>query len=114
MVPRVGLVCVLLSTLKTKNHLLPRQATIFVNWKYNFLNYQFKRSEREWRTWVDEKFVHVISPNIYRTFSEAVESFKWFDKAGDWQSQFSNTERNLIIYLGSTVMYLLGKRLKYK
>ncbi len=59
-------------------------------------------------------FKKVISPNIYRSFSEALESFKWFDYAGDWQAHFSSYQRNLIIYLGSTVMYLLGIRLKYK
>ncbi len=37
-----------------------------------------------------------------------------FDKAGDWENHFSSYQRSLIIYLGSTVMYLLGKRLKYK
>ena len=73
-----------------------------------------RKTERQWRSWVDEKFVHVISPNVYRTFGEAIEAFKWFDKAGDWQANFSSIERNFIIYLGATVMYLLGKRLKYK
>lgn len=73
-----------------------------------------RKAEREWRSWVDEKFVHVISPNVYRTLNEAFEAFRWFDKAGEWEKYFSSWERNFIIYLGATVMYLLGKRLKYK
>lgn len=36
--------------------------------------------ERKWRKWADEVFVHMLSPNIYRTFPEALDSFNYFDK----------------------------------
>lgn len=80
--------------------------------------YKFKifltRLEREWRSWVDKKFVHVISPNCYRTLSEAIETFNWFDKAGNWEKEFNNFERSMMIYIGAFVMFIIAKRLKKK
>jgi len=70
--------------------------------------------ERKWRKWVDDKLVHMLSPNVYRTPSEALEAFRWFSVAGDWEQHFSWWERELVIYLGAAVMFLLGKRLKKK
>lgn len=70
--------------------------------------------ERKWRQWVDSDFVHKLSPNVYRTPSEALAAFKWFDKAGDWPNHFSTWERYLVIYVGAAAMWLIGKRLKYK
>ena len=72
------------------------------------------RDEREWRQWVDSKFVHVISPNVYRTYKEALDAFNWFDETGDWKSMFNSLERSSIIYIGSLAMYFLGKSLKKK
>lgn len=43
------------------------------------LNYFFIFSEeRKWRRWVDEVFVHVLSPNVYRTIDESYRTFRWF------------------------------------
>ena len=70
--------------------------------------------ERKWRQWVDSDFVHKLSPNVYRTPSEALAAFHWFDKAGDWVNHFSTWERYLVIYVGAAAMWLIGKRLKYK
>ena len=36
--------------------------------------------ERRWRRWVDDHFVHVLSPNIYRTYDESLKSFNYFIK----------------------------------
>ena len=35
------------------------------------------------RRWVDEHLVHVLSPNIYRTTSEALESFDYITSLGE-------------------------------
>jgi len=70
--------------------------------------------ERKWRQWVDTDFVHKLSPNVYRTPSEALAAFQWFDTAGDWANHFSTWERYLVIYVGAAAMWLIGKRLKYK
>lgn len=68
--------------------------------------------ERKWRKWVDDTFVHVLSPNVYRTKEEAFETFHWFSKAGDWEKHFSEWERTAVIYVGAYAMWFIGKRLK--
>jgi len=54
----------------------------------------------------------LISPNVYRTSAEALETFEWFSKAGEWDTNFPRWERNLMVYTGATAMYLISKRLK--
>jgi len=70
--------------------------------------------ERKWRKWADDVYVHLLSPNIYRTYSEALESFQYFDKVGEWDKNFTDWERKVIIYLGASAMWIIGKRLKKK
>ena len=79
------------------------------------LNYGlFFSNERQWRKWSDENLVHVLSPNAYRTLSEAVDSFKWFSKAGEWEKNFPFWETCLMIYGGAFMMWLISKKLKKK
>ncbi|CAJ0943198.1 unnamed protein product, partial [Mesorhabditis belari] len=73
-----------------------------------------QREEREWREWVDEHFIHLISPNVYRSMEESLETFKSFEVAGEWERIFSHIERIFAVALGATVMYFIGKRLKKK
>lgn len=70
------------------------------------------REERKWRVWVDDSLVHVLSPNIYRTPKEALQAFKWFSEVGDWKKHFPLWERLMVVYVGATAMYFVGKRLK--
>jgi len=70
--------------------------------------------ERTWRSWVDSDFVHRISPNIYGTFSEALDAFRYFDEVGDWERVFSWFDRVVVIYLGAFVMRLIAVNLKKK
>ncbi|KAK3087279.1 hypothetical protein FSP39_003980, partial [Pinctada imbricata] len=73
-----------------------------------------RKEERMWRKWVDDKFVHTISPNVYRTLRESYTTFQWFSKAGEWESIFDNVSRMVVIYSGALVMYFIGRRLKKK
>lgn len=66
--------------------------------------------ERKWRGWVDNHLVHVLSPNIYRTPSEALESFDYITTHGN----FSFMERLVAKYSGAAAMYLVSKKLKKK
>ncbi|KAM0865209.1 hypothetical protein ACQ4PT_043430 [Festuca glaucescens] len=66
--------------------------------------------ETKWRRWVDEHLVHVLSPNIYRTTSEALESFDYIANNGN----FSFTERFAVKYAGAAAMYFVSKKLKKK
>lgn len=64
--------------------------------------------EKKWLGWVDNHLVHVLSPNIYRTASEALESFDYIATHGN----FSLTERIFAKYAGATAMYFVSKKLK--
>uniref|UniRef100_A0A2P2KGZ0 Prostaglandin E synthase 2 n=1 Tax=Rhizophora mucronata TaxID=61149 RepID=A0A2P2KGZ0_RHIMU len=66
--------------------------------------------EKKWRRWVDNHLVHVLSPNIYRNTSEALESFDYITSHGN----FSYTEKLTVKYAGAVAMYFVSKGLKKK
>ncbi|XP_023002430.1 prostaglandin E synthase 2-like [Cucurbita maxima] len=66
--------------------------------------------ERKWLGWVDNHLVHVLSPNIYRNYKEALESFNYITTHGN----FSFTQRIIAKYGGATAMYFVSKKLKEK
>lgn len=95
--------------------------------------------ERKWRKWADEVLVHTLSPNVYRTIDESYRTFNWFStvseftekkyiyiqkrndvnkikncfiQVGKWEEYFPLWERMLIVNVGATAMWLIGKRLK--
>ncbi|XP_045458584.1 prostaglandin E synthase 2 [Melitaea cinxia] len=68
--------------------------------------------EREWRQWADKVLVHTLSPNVYRTARESLETFKWFEEAGGWRQTFPGWECALMVYVGAAAMWLIAKRLK--
>ena len=68
------------------------------------------REERKWRKWVDNTFVHTLSPNIYRTASEAMQAFEYFTT----QSNFGTVEKYTTYLAGPVVMYFVGKHVKNK
>ncbi|CAK5089791.1 unnamed protein product [Meloidogyne enterolobii] len=70
------------------------------------------RDEREWREWVDTHFVHLISPNVYRTWSDSLATFRWFEQVGEWERNFPTWERVLAVYVGAAAMWGISKRLK--
>lgn len=72
----------------------------------------FSSEERYWRKWADDVLVHTLSPNVYRSTKEAFQAFNWFSDVGEWESNFPAWERQFIIYVGASAMYLVGKRLK--
>lgn len=68
--------------------------------------------ERKWRSWADDHLVHLISPNVYRTKDEAMETFEWFSEVGEWDVHFPKWERDLMVYVGAMAMWAISKRLK--
>ncbi|KAL4703424.1 hypothetical protein ACJJTC_008143 [Scirpophaga incertulas] len=68
--------------------------------------------EREWRQWADKVLVHTLSPNVYSTMDEALETFKWFEETGGWKKFFAAWECALMVYGGATAMWIIAKRLK--
>jgi microsomal prostaglandin-E synthase 2 len=53
----------------------------------------------------------LISPNVYRTYEEARETFEWFSECGQWNVYFPSWERDLMVHVGTVAMYLISKRL---
>ncbi|KAJ0183790.1 hypothetical protein K1T71_000213 [Dendrolimus kikuchii] len=68
--------------------------------------------ERKWRQWADSVLVHTLSPNVYRTASESLETFKWFEEAGRWRESFPAWECALMVYVGAAAMWIIAKKLK--
>ncbi|CAI6005996.1 unnamed protein product [Closterium sp. NIES-64] len=66
--------------------------------------------ETRWRRWVDGHLVHLLSPNIYRSPSEALEAFDYIATNGN----FTAWERMMARYFGAGAMYMIGKKLKKK
>ncbi|XP_013137897.1 PREDICTED: prostaglandin E synthase 2 [Papilio polytes] len=71
-----------------------------------------EKEEREWRQWADSVLVHTLSPNVYRTPGEALETFKWFEEVGGWKQSFPSWECALMVYGGAAAMWMIAKRLK--
>ncbi|KAL0478644.1 prostaglandin E synthase [Acrasis kona] len=63
--------------------------------------------EFKWRKWVDQKFVHTIPPNIYRTLGEAREAFEYISNKNNftWFQKFSGKQA------GSVAMWAVSKKL---
>ncbi|CAN6483293.1 unnamed protein product [Victoria cruziana] len=66
--------------------------------------------EEKWCRWVDDHLVHVLAPNIYRSPSEALESFDYITTLGN----FTRLERWTAKYAGAAAMYVVSKKLKKK
>ncbi|CAG9761507.1 unnamed protein product [Ceutorhynchus assimilis] len=95
-----------------KNEIMNKYFLMFSNRQYNEQDDKILNEERKWRQWADSVLVHTLSPNVYRTREEALQAFNWFSEVGEWEANFPTWERNLIIYVGASAMYLIGKRLK--
>lgn len=68
----------------------------------------FREEEKKWRAWVDDTFVHVLPPNIYRTAGEAKQAFDYISSVGN----FGYFEAIAAQVVGASVMYMLASRLK--
>jgi microsomal prostaglandin-E synthase 2 len=97
------------------NGIRVNDSTLIISTLDQILNPQVKdpihaANEKYWRKWVDHKFVHTIPPNIYRTQSEAIAAFEYISD----MNQFGFLQKQAAKYLGSSVMYVVSKRLKTK
>jgi microsomal prostaglandin-E synthase 2 len=63
-----------------------------------------KEKEAKWMAWVDDRFVHVVTPNIYRTWQEAFNSFDYITERGN----FNFFERQAVRVSGAVSMYLIA------
>uniref|UniRef100_A0A8C1DWW7 Prostaglandin E synthase 2-like n=1 Tax=Cyprinus carpio carpio TaxID=630221 RepID=A0A8C1DWW7_CYPCA len=67
-----------------------------------------RKEEIKWRKWADEWLVHLISPNVYRTPTEALASFDYIVREG----KFGTFEGFFAKYFGAAAMWIISKRLK--
>ncbi|XP_018421002.1 PREDICTED: prostaglandin E synthase 2 isoform X1 [Nanorana parkeri] len=67
-----------------------------------------QKEEMKWRRWADDWLVHLISPNVYRTPGEALASFDYIVREGN----FGSAEGLCAKYVGAAAMFFIGKRLK--
>ncbi|XP_056640655.1 prostaglandin E synthase 2 [Diorhabda sublineata] len=94
-----------------KNEIMNRYFLMLNNVKYQTAE-EINSEERKWRKWADNVLVHTLSPNVYRTKDEALQAFNWFSEVGEWEANFPIWERYLMIYVGASAMWLIGKKLK--
>ncbi|KAM9393507.1 prostaglandin E synthase 2 [Pholidichthys leucotaenia] len=69
---------------------------------------EMQKEEMKWRKWADDWLVHLISPNVYRTTGEALASFDYIVREGNfgtWEGFFAK-------YVGAAAMFFISKRLK--
>ncbi|KAM5298893.1 prostaglandin E synthase 2 [Ctenodactylus gundi] len=67
-----------------------------------------RTEEMKWRQWADDWLVHLISPNVYRTPTEALASFDYIVREG----KFGALEGAVAKYIGAAAMFVISKRLK--
>ncbi|XP_051536955.1 prostaglandin E synthase 2-like isoform X2 [Myxocyprinus asiaticus] len=104
--------------LLTSNNFFGQEVTEFSNKYWVMLNeiavesvYPSKNARKEevrWRRWTDEWLLHLVSPNVFRTPSEALAAYGLIVQEG----QFGPVEGVLVKYVGAVTMFLLSKLLK--
>lgn len=76
--------------------------------KQLYSSIEAQKEEMKWRRWADAWLVHLISPNVYRTPGEALASFDYIVREGN----FGSVEGVFAKYVGAAAMFVIGKRLK--
>lgn len=66
--------------------------------------------ESRWIRWLEEYFIHLVAPNIYRSLGESLQTFAYIAD----NAKFSAWQRSTIRYTGATAMYFVGKKIKKK
>ncbi|KAJ8908093.1 hypothetical protein NDN08_008188 [Rhodosorus marinus] len=70
----------------------------------------FTEEEKKWLFWLDDYFVHLLPPNIYRTATESMQTFDYLTTEGNFSWFVRETSR----YSGAVIMYLVAKKLQKK
>lgn len=66
--------------------------------------------ELKWRKWVDERFVRIITANIYRSWGESWTTFDYITEHGN----FNIATRHAARVFGTTLMWGIGMRMPKK
>lgn len=73
-------------------------------------NKESREEEEQWRRWVDERLVKIITVNIYRNAKEAFQTFDYITENGN----FNVVTREAARIVGATLMWGIAGRLKRK
>ncbi|XP_051962237.1 prostaglandin E synthase 2-like [Xyrauchen texanus] len=102
----------------TSTNFFGQEVTEFTNKYWVMLNeiavesvYPSKSARKEevrWRRWTDEWLLHLVSPNVFRTPSEALAACGLIVREG----RFGAVDGVLVKYVGAVTMFLLSKLLK--
>lgn len=66
--------------------------------------------ERQWRKWVDDRLVKVLTANIYRNWDESVASFKYITDQTEW----GWGTREVARWVGAVLMWRIGSAMPKK
>jgi len=66
--------------------------------------------DRAWRDWSDERFVRVVTVNIYRTWAESLQTFDYISRECHW----GPLETAVVKYAGAAIMYFVSRRMVSK
>eukprot|EP00210_Caulerpa_lentillifera_P004371 g4169.t1 len=66
--------------------------------------------EKQWRQWVDDRFVRILTANIYRSLNESWETFEYIAEHGN----FGLASRYITRMFGTATMYVIGRRMPQK
>eukprot|EP00201_Polytomella_parva_P007689 CAMPEP_0175065878 /NCGR_PEP_ID=MMETSP0052_2-20121109/16187_1 /TAXON_ID=51329 ORGANISM="Polytomella parva, Strain SAG 63-3" /NCGR_SAMPLE_ID=MMETSP0052_2 /ASSEMBLY_ACC=CAM_ASM_000194 /LENGTH=346 /DNA_ID=CAMNT_0016332497 /DNA_START=59 /DNA_END=1099 /DNA_ORIENTATION=- len=66
--------------------------------------------ELHWRKWVDDRLVKLLTANIYKSWDDSVETFRYITSQTNW----SWGTRELARWIGAILMWQVGKRLPSK
>lgn len=66
--------------------------------------------EKKWRQWVDDRFVRILTANIYRSLNESWETFEYIAEHGN----FGMASRYATRMFGTATMYVIGRRMPAK
>ena len=77
--------------------------------QYRTVPHDIDEDEQKWINWVDTEFIPLITPNLYKTWSNAVSAFDYINS----NSALSGGMKLLNVYVGAAAMYMVAqKRLK--
>lgn len=62
-------------------------------------------TEEQWRAWINGRFVHIVTANIYNTWGESVQTFDYLLTHGN----FGKVNQLMSTYVGAGVMFALSK-----
>ncbi|CAF0773566.1 unnamed protein product [Didymodactylos carnosus] len=75
------------------------------------LSSKSRKTERQWREWVDAKLIPLFSSNVYLTLRESLDRFYLYAEADNWMKTYPWYKRFVKINFGAIYMWLINFKL---